>query len=54
MNCGYIMILKKKLDEIGMSWDNMEFYFLPWKAREQKCVLEMNKVNDIFEKLDED
>ena len=46
--------IKKKLDELGAYWDDEVFDFQPWKQREQDCVLGMNKVNDILERLDED
>jgi hypothetical protein len=42
------------LEQIGAYWDDMEFVFNVWKMRDQECVLEMNRVNDILERLDED
>jgi len=46
--------IKKKLDELGAYWDYVEFTFAKWKQRESDCVLGMNTVNDILEKLEED
>ena len=46
--------IQKKLDEIGLFWDSMDFLFSKWKMRDQECVLDMNRVNDIMERLDED